>query len=508
MPRPSTVSIDDLLTRLLRIAEDLAWSWHEPVQRPFAMLDPIAWEATNHAPIETVLSTPKARLAAAAADVRFLQTLETAERTLEDAQRAPRWFKTNHRGRDRRLKVAYYCSEFAIHESMQQYSGGLGVLAGDHVKSAEDLGVPAGGGRPALSPWLLPAAVRSPTAASGSCIPTYDFDRYPIEETGTSIACPIGRRTVTARIMRLTLGNTSLLLLDADLPENRPADRRLTEGLYKGEPDLRMRQQVLLGVGGAMALEAMDERPTVHHLNEGHAAFAAVERIARLVEDGLDQSDAIARVRASTVFTTHTPVPAGHDRYPSTRCRGGHERRPPTCRTHRPLLRRSRSGDAGRPVGTAVHDDPRAPARRARQRRGQTPRRGEPGDVARRSIPEARRLKDVPIGSITNGVHPGTWLDPAAAAFWRKHIRLKPEIAKPDESRVVEGDERRSRRGVGTAERPPGPAGRLHARSARPAVRAARRRSERATGRPAPVCAKTRSPSASPGGSRPTSGPR
>ncbi|MCP3858705.1 MAG: glycosyltransferase family 1 protein, partial [Phycisphaeraceae bacterium] len=303
MPRPSTPSIDDLLTRLLRVAEDLAWSWHEPAQRPFAMLDPIAWEATNHAPIETVLSTSKARIAAAATDHRFLETLDTAERTLKDARRAPRWFKTSHRGRDRRLKVAYYCSEFAIHESMQQYSGGLGVLAGDHVKSAEDLGVPLVG----VGLLYRHGYYRQQFEADGSqrvLYPTYDFDRYPLEETGLSVACPLGRRSVTARIMRLALGDTSLLLLDADLPENRPADRRLTEGLYKGEPDLRMRQQVLLGVGGAMALEAMDERPTVHHLNEGHAAFAAVERIARLVEDGLDQSDAIARVRASTVFTT------------------------------------------------------------------------------------------------------------------------------------------------------------------------------------------------------------
>ena len=190
MPRSSKPSIDDLLTRLLRIAEDLTWSWHEPAQRPFAMLDPIAWEATNHAPIETVSSTSQARLAAAATDPRFLETLEIAERTIRDARRAPRWFKTNHRGRDRRLKVAYYCSEFAIHESMQQYSGGLGVLAGDHVKSAEDLGVPLVG----IGLLYRHGYYRQQFEADGSqrvLYPDYDlwrdfpyeyaFDRLPID---------------------------------------------------------------------------------------------------------------------------------------------------------------------------------------------------------------------------------------------------------------------------------------------------------------------------------------
>ena len=432
MPRPSTPPIDELLTRLLRIAEDLAWSWHEAAQRPFAMLDPIAWESTNHAPIETVLSTSKARIAAAATDPRFLETLDAAERTLEDARRTPRWFKKNHRGRDRRLKVAYYCSEFAIHESMQQYSGGLGVLAGDHVKSAEDLGVPLVG----VGLLYRHGYYRQQFEADGSqrvLYPDYDFARYPIEETGLSVTCPIGRRSVVARIMRLGLGGTSLLLLDADLPENRPADRRLTEGLYKGEPDLRMRQQVLLGVGGAMALEAMDERPTVHHLNEGHAAFAAVERIARLVEDGTAQSDAIAQVRSSTVFTTHTPVPAGHDRYPApdaVAAMGSVLRRAGFTGRSFADLGRERPGDRAEPLCMTI-----LALRLAEHVNGVAKLHGEVSRDMWRSIhPEAEKVEDVPIGSITNGVHPGTWLDPAAAAFWRKHIRLKPEVAKPDEA--------------------------------------------------------------------------
>ncbi len=433
MPRTSAaIDADTLVTRLLAIAENLAWSWHEPAQRPFAMLDPVAWEATNHAPIDTVLMTSQARIEAAAADPVFLATLADAERTLDAARRAKRWFAGAHRGRDRKLKVAYYCSEFAIHESMQQYSGGLGVLAGDHIKSAEDLGVPLVG----VGLLYRHGYYRQQFEADGRqrvLYPTYDFDRYPIEETGLSVHCPVGRRTVVARIMRLALGNTSILLLDADLPENKPADRVLTEGLYKGEPDLRMRQQVLLGVGGAMALEAMDEGVTVHHLNEGHAAFAAVERVARLAESGHDLDAAIARVRASTVFTTHTPVPAGHDRY---------DPKAAAAAMSSVLKRAGLSPRAFADLGRVTAGNAKETLcmtvlalRLAAHVNGVAKLHGEVSREMWHGVyPEAATVGEVPIGSITNGVHPGTWMDPAAAAFWRRTIRLRTETARPDET--------------------------------------------------------------------------
>ena len=432
MPRRSTATPDQVISRLLALAEDLAWSWHEVAQRPFAMLDPNAWESTNHAPIDTVLMASAARIAAAGSDEVFLEVLTAAEQALTDARKSRRWFADNHRGRDRRLKVAYYCSEFAIHESMQQYSGGLGVLAGDHIKSAEDLGIPLVG----VGLLYRHGYYRQQFESDGRqrvLYPNYDFDRYPIEETGLSIGCPIGRRIVTARIMRLRMGNTSILLLDADLPENRPVDRRLTEGLYKGEPDLRMRQQVLIGVGGAMALEAMEEKPTVHHLNEGHAAFAAVERIARLVESGVEPSTAIAKVRASTVFTTHTPVPAGHDRYEAKDAAAAMSsviRRAQLTPKTFADLGREQPGNREESLCMTV-----LALRLARQVNGVARLHGAVSREMWQDVyPDARNPDEVPIGSITNGVHPGTWMDPAAAAFWRRTIRLRPENARPDET--------------------------------------------------------------------------
>ena len=259
------IESSELRNRLLALAHDAAWCWHEPAQRPFAMLDPVAWEATNHAPIETVHHAGDARLDAAAADPGFLKILAGAESCLQQERDRKRWFHSTFKGHDASVRVAYYCSEFAIHESMQQYSGGLGVLAGDHLKSAEDLGVPLIG----VGLLYQHGYYRQQFEADGRTrvlYPRYRFDDYPIEETGVSIHCPIGDRQVEARIWKLVLGSTPIYLLDADLPSNTPEDRLLTEGLYKGEPQRRMEQQVLLGVGGAMAIEALGETVTVHHL--------------------------------------------------------------------------------------------------------------------------------------------------------------------------------------------------------------------------------------------------
>ncbi len=428
--RPRTT--DDLLVRLLAIAENLTWTWDEVAQRPFSMLDPLAWEATDHAPIDTLARTTTDRLEAAVGDPAYLKILDAAEEALKFGRRRDRWFSKTHRGRDRKLKVAYYCSEFAIHESMQQYSGGLGVLAGDHIKSAEQLGVPLVG----VGLLYRHGYYRQQFEADGRqriLYPEYDFDRYPIEETGLRVECPVGRRMVVARIMRLWTGTNAILLLDADLPENRAEDRRLTEGLYKGDSDLRMRQQVLLGVGGFRALEAMEESPTVHHLNEGHAAFAPIEHCARLVESGATLEEAMDEVRRSTVFTTHTPVPAGHDRYDA----------PDVARVMASVIKRAglsartfvdlgrvNPGNTAEPLCMTV-----LALRLACRVNGVAKLHGEVSREMWKDVyPEITRVKDVPIGSITNGVHPGTWMDPAATTFWRKHIGLRVQVARPRET--------------------------------------------------------------------------
>ncbi|MCH2160690.1 MAG: alpha-glucan family phosphorylase [Phycisphaerales bacterium] len=422
-PEPSEVR-----NRLLAVARNVSWSWHEIAQRPFSMLDPVAWEASNHAPIETVHRAGEARIEAAANDRGFLKVLAAAEQDLEQAEHRTRWFQESGVGGNSNLLVAYYCSEFAIHESMQQYSGGLGVLAGDHLKSAEDLGVPMIG----IGLLYQHGYYRQQFEADGRTrvlYPRYDFANYPIEDTGTSIHCPIGDRTVEASIRVLRLGRTPIYLLDADLAGNSPEDRILTEGLYKGDNDLRMRQQVLLGVGGAMAIEALGEPVNVHHLNEGHAAFAAAQRIARKVEEGHDLQDAIAQVRSTTVFTTHTPVPAGHDRYQPGDVVGALW----------PVLERTGlSAEAFSDLGRVRPGDSEEPfcmtvlaLRLARHVNGVAQLHGEVTREMWKDVYGLDEPAEVPIGAITNGVHPGTWIDPAAARFWKKNIGLRLDRARP-----------------------------------------------------------------------------
>lgn len=425
----SKASPEHIRKRLFELAGDLSWTWIEAAQRPFSMLDSMTWEATNHSPRATVRTAGPERLEASAGDPHFLKVLATAETAVRDAGRAKRWFPKSHRGRDARLRVAYYCSEFAIHESMQQYSGGLGVLAGDHLKSAENLGVPLVG----VGLLYQHGYYRQQFEADGRTrvlYPRYNFADYPMEDTGVVIGCPIGRRRVKARIMKLRLGQTPILLLDTDLPGATSEDRILTEGLYKGEPALRMRQQILLGVGGVMALEAMGERVTVHHLNEGHAAFATLERIARLVEQGVDLEKAQQKVRDTTVFTTHTPVPAGHDRY---------EPRAAATAMSSVLKRAGITPGAFADLGRECPGEKSESLcmtvlalRSAAHVNGVANLHGEISREMWHGVhPEVYHVDDVPIGSITNGIHPGTWLDPAAAEFWRRHIGLRPETARP-----------------------------------------------------------------------------
>jgi starch phosphorylase len=417
---------------------NLWWSWNEIGQRPFAALDPVLWESTNRSPLKVLEFVDEARLSAAAADPNFLMALEDARvASVAYLERRP-WFARTAKPRDQTVKIAYFCSEFAIHESMQQYSGGLGVLAGDHVKSASDLGLPfVGVGLLYRHGYYVQEFTEE--GDTRVLYPRYDFRQMPIVETGVRIRCPIGSSEVEARIWKLAVGRVCLYLLDADLPANRPEDRILTEGLYKGESELRMRQQVLLGVGGTMALAALDEPISVFHLNEGHAAFCCIERLARFVEQGMPLEEATARVRSSTVFTTHTPVPAGHDRYEATACvealQGVLDRAGLGAREFADLGR-ERPGDELEPVCMTV-----LALRHAEFVNGVAALHGRVSREMWRGVYKTTDAKSVPIGHITNGVHPRTWIHPEAETFWRRQIGLDLDEATTSIGRWSEAKE-------------------------------------------------------------------
>jgi starch phosphorylase len=421
----------DTVERIAALARNLRWTWSSQAQRLFAALDPVLWRATNHNPIRTLSLLPAARRETLAGDEAFLSLLDECEHELTTYLKTKAWYPRAVRKRGRRMLVAYFCSEFAIHESMPQYAGGLGVLAGDHLKSASDLGVPLVGIGRLYRCGYYEQRLRS-DGATRVVYPHYDFNDWPLEDTGQVVAVPLARRVVYVKVWKLTVGRTPLYLLDADLPDNRPPDRALTRYLYGGSPESRLQQQVLLGIGGFGALEALGIRPTVYHLNEGHAAFCGLARLARLRAAGRSFEKAVAQVRASSVFTTHTPVAAGHDRY-SPRLVMRHLA--PVAeeigigRDEFLALGRERPNDSKESFCMTV-----LALRLSARVNGVSKLHGETSRKMWRAVYGQRSAAKVPIGHVTNGVHTQTWLAPEAEPVYRRHLKPRWLGARPTDA--------------------------------------------------------------------------
>ena len=410
---------------LRALAMDLRWAWIEPMRRPFSMLQPRIWIASNENPLAVLSATSDAYLEQRLHETAFKRVLDAAITAKDRDDRRERWFDRARQTGERAMRIAYVCSEFAIHECMQQYSGGLGVLAGDHLKSCADLGIPLTGFGLLYRQGYYQQELRR-DGTTRVVEPLWSFDDLPISDTGKQISCPIGRTAVDARIMHIAIGGCDLYLLDTDLTSNRKPDRELTRGLYRGDPELRLRQQALLGIGAVHAAKAMGLSPTVWHLNEGHAAFCGLERIARAVESGTALDVAERNIATQTVFTTHTPVAAGHDRYDLGRCT---ELLRPTLR--RAGMRRSdlaRLGQEGGPSGPLCMTV--LALRLSTHVNGVAALHGEVSRDMWKDV-YGCEADEVPIHHITNGVHPGTWMPPASADFWRAEIGLRPTRSVP-----------------------------------------------------------------------------
>ena len=416
------------LESLNELSDDLWWSWNEIGRRPFAMIDPRLWDATRHSPKKMLEQSDPARLDIRLDSQEFQHAVDRAMTEREKYYERNTWFQRIATEDDRDMQVAYFCSEFAIHESMQQYSGGLGVLAGDHVKSASDLGVPFVGVSLLYGHGYYIQELSS-DGHTRVIYPKYDFEEMPIEDTGIDIQCPLWDRDVVARVWKMKVGRSELLLLDADREENMEEDRLLTEGLYKGDSDPRMRQQILLGIGGMKALKALGYEPTVYHLNEGHAAFAPIARVADLIEQGHTHEEAMDMVKRTTVFTTHTPVPAGHDRYDPGRAADALARvldLAGLSREYFCALGREHPDNHDELLCMTV-----VALRMSNFVNGVAQLHGEVSRDMWKGAYGCEHADDVPIDAITNGVHVRTWLSPAADAFWRREIGLRPGRATP-----------------------------------------------------------------------------
>jgi starch phosphorylase len=307
------------LARLEELAGNLWYSWDRPTRALFAKLNPALWDAVGHSPKAMLKRIDEQRLIDAAADPAFLDSL-TRVLAAFDAYHSEPPFKQNSGGFRPEDLVAYFCAEFGVHESLPMYSGGLGILAGDHCKAASDFQLPF----VAVGLLYRQGYFTQTIDGEGRQRAEYhdnDFDDLPIfpvkrhDGADLTVEVEFPGRKVLVKVWHAKIGHVTLYLLDTDLPENSERDRDIAHRLYGGDRVTRCEQEFVLGVGGARALAAMGIKPTVFHINEGHAAFLVLERMRALVQEGLTLEAAIEAVSSNTVFTTHTPVPAGHDQF-------------------------------------------------------------------------------------------------------------------------------------------------------------------------------------------------
>src|SRR5579871_2306118 len=309
--------------RLWSLARNLWWSWDHDSVSLFRDLDPVRWRELNNNPVSLLAEIPLGELERRAGELVLHSRINYAYRRQQEYLQADRTWGATQAGILRTRPVAYFSAEFGVHQSLPVYSGGLGVLSGDHIKSASDLDIPLVG----IGLFYGQGYFRQRLDPGGWQQEDYlhvDVNQLPMEPaigtSGTPVTVQIDTRggPIRAKVWRVRVGRVALLLLDSNVEGNAPEDRELTSRLYGGDGRVRIRQELLLGIGGHRALRALGITPSVLHMNEGHSGFAVLEAIrSRMQDEGISFDQAMPRVSREVVFTTHTPVPAGHDRFDS-----------------------------------------------------------------------------------------------------------------------------------------------------------------------------------------------
>ncbi len=420
---PNT-TLPSRLSGLQALAGNLSWSWNREARALFAAIDDRLWHRVRHNPIEFLRQVPAERLEACAADPVFRARYDEAMHWLQAESRDDEtWFATTHpelRGRT----IAYFCAEFGLHNSVPIYSGGLGVLAGDHCKTASDLGLPFVGVGILYRHGYFDQKV-APDGWQQDNLDPVGLDRTPItpilnaDGTPVMVTVRLDGHDTFVRAWKLMVGRVPVILLDTDMPENRPEARELLSRLYAGGAELRLRQEWLLGVGGVRILRKLGIAPHVWHANEGHASFMFVERAREYIAQGTSFAEAVKAVRAQSVFTTHTPVPAGHDVFACAQVdhvvgpvwdEMGIDRET----FHRIGLHPEHGPTAFHMTACAVRMSSRVT--------GVSKLHGE---VTREMLADmwpGRPAQLVPVGHVTNGVHLATWMANPIMKLLDRHL--------------------------------------------------------------------------------------
>ena len=431
--------LPEALAAIEDLAMNLRWSWDERTRDLFRWVDPDAWESGRHDPVRLLGAVSRERLAQLEADPGFRTFLGDVHEALSRYCERPRWFQ----GRPSPLRsVAYFSPEFGLAEALPQYSGGLGVLAGDHLKAASDLGVPLVG----VGLLYRHGYFRQSLNSDG-----WQQERYPSLDPfamalrlvdHARVSVDLAGTPLVARVWLAEVGRVRLYLLDADVEDNDAEGRSVTDRLYGGDTEHRLRQEILLGIGGVRALEAVGESAQVFHTNEGHAGFLGLERIRRIVRDqGADFADALEVVRAGSIFTTHTPVPAGIDRFPRALMERYFDAWATECGVTLDdlmALGHPPAEPADAPFNMAVMG-----LRLAGRSNAVSKLHGQVSRAMFAPLWPGVPVEEVPIGSVTNGVHAHTWVSSEMDDLLSRHVVPNWDQAAPDRWARVErvGDE-------------------------------------------------------------------
>jgi starch phosphorylase len=455
------IMLPESISRLEEIAYNLWWSWHPEARALFGALDHTLWKQTQHNPIQILQDINPERLKELAHDRSFLNQYHKVLAAF-DTEHTDRktWFDETFPDLKGKT-IAYFSAEFGIHNSLPIYSGGLGLLAGDHCKEAGAVGVPLTGVgflyQQGYFHQHIHADGRQEAVYKPLDINAVALKKVTFPSGETLVEVPSNQGKIYVSVYHVSVGPVSLYLLDTDVPENAPWDRELSARLYAGDQEFRIRQEIVLGIGGVRALRALGIAPDVWHLNEGHTAFMILERIREEVAKGTPYQEAAKKIRQNTVFTTHTPVPAGHDAYPASLIEKYFS-------NYWPLLSLSLEGfwamgQHHETWGEAFN----MTALALRFSGGHNAVSVLNGKVSRKMwqcLWPDHKEEDVPISAITNGVHIPTWValelrqlyekylspdwenrhdDPALwekvftipdSLFWRKHLFLKRKLLR------------------------------------------------------------------------------
>lgn len=428
--------LPEQIKRLKELAYNFYFSWHPEVRDLFIEIDKEVWKFVNHNPVKFLHEVQQKRLEEKAQDRVFLEKYKQALTDFDKYMRDEKtWFSSNfpeYRGRH----IAYFTAEFGFHESLPIYAGGLGVLAGDHIKSASDLGIPLTG----VSLFYQQTYFTQEIDAHGNQIPHYlplNPEELPLRRVSDSkkkpliLKVPVANRMVFFQLWKARVGRISVYLLDTNVPQNTMADRQITARLYGGDQEMRISQEIVLGMGGALALQALGIEPAAWHMNEGHSVFLALQRIKDLVRnEGLKFEEALEATAANTIFTTHTPVPAGNDAFPLHIKDKYFQHYWESVGIHR--HRFMELGSQIQPQGYEIFNLTILSLNLSRYRNAVSRLHGYVSKDLWKTVWPDFQPHETPISSITNGVHAATWISRKIRAILQSQLSNNWEEKQDD----------------------------------------------------------------------------